>query len=312
MKLETTNCFKQLSKGNPDLIVLSDDEVKATQRVSLETLHDIIDICNKYHVNYHLTGGSALGVVRHKGFIPWDDDIDIDMDRKDVKIFFTEFEKLYHDKYWIHTPYSESRFCMPCYHIRRKNTIFRGCADPDAEESGIGVDILVMENTFNNKIIRCFHGYVSLALGLIVSCRRFFMNRRYLIKISEGNDDIRKIFRRKIQIGALVSFLPLNKWTAAYDKWNSLCHNQNSKYVTVATGKNHYFKELYLRSDFSETTTGTFEDLTVKIPKKYDDYLKRMYGDYMQIPPKNKQEQHVLVQFSINLYENESEKQEKI
>lgn len=273
--------------------------MKATQKVALEALHDIVEICNRYHVNYHLTGGSALGVVRHKGFIPWDDDIDIDMDRKDVEVFFSEFEKAYGYKYWIHTPYSENRFCMPCYHIRRKNTIFRGCADPDSEQSGIGVDVLVMENTFDNIFLRSVHGIVSLALGLIVSCRRFYMNRKYLLEISSGSPDIQKIFRLKIYIGAIMSFFPLNRWTAIYDQWNSLCKNGKSRYVTVATGKNHYFKEMYLRSNFSETTEGQFEDLIVKIPKEYDDYLRHMYGDYMRIPPKEKQEQHVLAQFKI-------------
>lgn len=300
MKLATTNAFKQLSKYNKNLIILSEDQVRQVQKINLETVHDIVNICNEFSVNYHLTGGSALGGVRHQGFIPWDDDVDIDMARKDSAIFFREFEKKYGDKYWIHSPYSKGAHCMPCYHIRRKETVFRGCSDAVPEECGIGVDVLIMENTFDNVIMRGIHGFFSLAFGFIVSCRRFYMTRDYVLKLSENADEIRRVFKKKIVIGHLFSFLTLEKWTLLYDKWNSICSNENSKYVVVATGKNHFFKETYLRSDFAETVTGRFEDIQVKIPKNWNAYLKHMFGDYMKIPKVENREQHVLLEFEVN------------
>ena len=87
MKLATTECFKQLSKKNPKLITLDDKQIAKVQEVSLKMLREIVDICEKNDIVYHLTGGSALGAIRHKGFIPWDDDIDIDMARKDIERF---------------------------------------------------------------------------------------------------------------------------------------------------------------------------------------------------------------------------------
>lgn len=301
MKLETTSAFKQLYKYNKNLIVLTDEQVKETQRINLETLHDIIDICNSFSINYHLTGGSALGVVRHKGFIPWDDDIDIDMARKDINLFFREFRKKYGKKYWIHSPHKKGVHCIPCYHIRRKGTVFRGCSDPTAEESGISIDILVMENTFDNFILRKLHGLGSMALGLIVSCRRFYLTKDYLLTISSGAEEIQKTFKKKIALGHLFAFFSLERWTLLYEKWNSLCHNEHSKYVVVATGKNHFFRETYLRADFSQTTQGQFEDMEVKIPLKWDKYLTHMFGNYMEIPKEGNREQHVLVEFEINI-----------
>ena len=301
LNLETTSDFKALSKQNGNLLTLSDEDLRRVQMIALEAIHDIVNVCDDLAANYHLTGGSALGVVRHQGFIPWDDDVDIDIARKDLNSFLAEFSRRFGDKYWIHGPHSPDAHCVRCWQIRRKGTIFRGCTDPSSDESGIAVDLPVMENTFDNPVLRKIHGTVSLALGLVASCRRFYMNRDYLLALASGTPEIEKKFRKKIRLGALFSFASLQFWTGLYDRWNAICHDEHSKYVTVPTGRYHFFGELYLRSDFAETTTGTFEDLEVRIPKGWDSYLTHMYGDYMALPPEEDREQHLLAEFQIDL-----------
>ena len=98
MKLATTECFKQLSKKNPKLITLDDKQIAKVQEVSLKMLREIVDICEKNDIVYHLTGGSALGAIRHKGFIPWDDDIDIGMTREHYNKFLQVAAKEYKRK----------------------------------------------------------------------------------------------------------------------------------------------------------------------------------------------------------------------
>ena len=301
LNLETTDDFKALASLNKGLITLSDEQLHQVQRIALEAVKDIVSVCSDLGSNYHLTGGSALGVVRHQGFIPWDDDVDIDIARKDLLPFLEEFSRRFSDKYWIHGPHSPDAHCVRCYQIRRKGTIFRGCADPSSSESGIAVDLPVMENTFDNVVLRRIHGYISLILGLIVSCRRFYMNRNYLLNLASACPDIQKKFRTKVRIGWVFSFASLHAWTGLYDRWNAICRDEDSEFVTVPTGRKHFFGELYRRSDFAEATTGTFEDIDVKIPREWDRYLTHMYGDYMTIPPKEKQERHLLAEFGINL-----------
>lgn len=301
MKLETTDIFKTLSRINPDLITLTDEEVRQVQDIELSALKDVLSVCNDLDVNYHLTGGSALGAVRHGGFIPWDDDIDLDMARADVKRFLKEFKRRYGDKYWIHTPYSHGNAAVPCINIRRKGTIFQGCVDPSPKECGISLDIAIIENTFDNGFLRFTHGFISLILGFIASCRRFYRNRNYLLKLAGDNEEIKEIFKRKIKIGRLFAFLPLSAWVRLFDKWNGICRNSHSEKVTVPAGRYHFFKEMYLRSKFYETTTAEFEGLTVKVPADTDAYLRHMYGkDYMTVPPKEDREQHTLTRFSLN------------
>ena len=300
LNLETTSDFKALALSNPNLVTLTDEELRQVQKIALETVHDIVSVCKDLGTNYHLTGGSALGAVRHHGFIPWDDDVDIDIARKDLKSFLREFSKRFSDKYWIHGPDSQDIFCIRCYQIRRKGTIFQGCTDPSPEECGIAVDLPVMENTFSNSILRRIHGSFSLALGLIVSCRRFYLNRKYLLGLAKDNSDIQRKFKRKIRIGCFFSFASLRWWTMLYDKWNSICHDEHSEYVTVPTGRYHFFGEMYPRSEFAETCKMQFEDIEVNIPKSWDKYLSHMYENYMELPPETEREKHLLVRFEID------------
>lgn len=120
-----------------------------------------------------------------------------------------------------------------------------------------------------------------------------------MMDMSAGLSETKKVFKTKIAIGFCFSFLPLNTWTRLLDKWNGLCKNQNTKMVSVPTGRKHYFGEIYQRDEFYEATEAAFEEITVKVPKEYDKYLRHMYGNYMDIPPKEKREQHVVLKYRV-------------
>lgn len=298
MKLATTSIFKKLYKENNNLICLNDSELKLLQKTILSIADDIISLCEKNNINYHLTGGSALGAVRHNGFISWDDDLDLDVARKDYDRLITLIRQNYSHKYYIHNPYNVNH-PIPATKIRLKNTVVRGCTDSSNEECGAYIDIAIIENVFDNLVLRYLHGFISLLLGLIVSCRKFYSDRNYLLNLS-SNKKIRKIFKIKICIGSIFSFLSLKKWTVMYDKWNSLCKNEKTKFVSVPTGRKHYFGELYLRKDFYVQTKHIFEGRQWNIPINFNKYLSLMYDDYMIIPDEENREKHVLKEFKID------------
>lgn len=297
MKLATTDVFKKLKSDK--VMELTDEQLKKLQKVILEIADDIIGLCERNKINYHLTGGTALGAVRHKGFIPWDDDIDIDVAREDYDELIKLIEKEYKEKYFIHNPQNKNGYSIPNTQIRLKNTIVRGVNDDNSQECGAYIDIAIIENTFDNKVIRSIHGSISLALGLIVSCRKFAKNRKYLLNLTDDATTI-KTFKKKIFIGYLFSFLTLRRWTIIYDRWNKICKNNKTKYVTVPTGRKHFFGELYERKDFYLSTVADFEGRKWKIPKNYSKYLGHMYGDYMKIPDKSKREKHVLKELKLD------------
>ena len=299
MKLETTKVFKHLADKATNLIILNDGQLKKLQNVILEIADDIIGICEEEKINYHLTGGSALGAVRHNGFIPWDDDLDIDIARIDYNRFIEAVRKKYPDKYYIHYPYNTDGHSIPSIQIRLKNTKVRGCNDFDENQCGAYIDVAIIENTYDNKLRRKIHGIGSMGLGFIVSCRKFNKHRKYLLKLAEGDKEAVKIFKTKIFIGKLFSFLTLRRWTIIYDRWNRKCKKETTKYVVVPTGRNHFFGEIYERNDFYEQKKHIFEGRNWNIPKESDKYLRHMYGDYMILPPKEKREKHALIEFDV-------------
>lgn len=302
MIIATGNILRNLTaKGdNNDLIVLNDEQIKELQKKVLSMADDIVNICEENNLNYHLTGGSALGAVRHNGFIPWDDDFDIDIERKDFDKLLDLIKSKYGEKYYITCPKSKEGVQTLAAHVRLNNTVVRSCNDPTNEHCGVTIDIVIIENTFNNAILRKIHGIVSLALGGIVSCRTYAKYRKHYLNLAKGNEEATKAFKNKIFIGKLLSFLTLRRWVLICNGWNSICKNNNSEYVTVPAGRNHFFGETYKRKDFCEYTRCKFEGRNWKIPKEYDKYLKHMYKDYMQIPDEKHREHHVVLEFKLD------------
>ena len=301
MNLSTADIFKNLSSNEKsNLIKLNEEQLKKVQKVVLSIADDIIKLCDENNINYHLTGGTALGAVRHRGFIPWDDDMDIDIEEKDYNRLIKLIREKFGDKYYIHYPYNKEGFSTFSTHIISKDTIFRGSNDPKREQCGVTFDIVVIQNTFNNKILRNIHGFISLALGFIASCRKFARYRKHYLEIAQGNKEATKVFKTKIFIGTLFSFLTLRRWNILFTKWNGICKNQNSKYVTVPGGRKHFFGELRERKGFCDYTLMDFEGRNWKVPKEYDKYLTQMYGDYMKIPDEEHREQHVVLEFKVD------------
>lgn len=101
MNLSTFDVFKTLQVPCSDCIELKGDILRRYQNELLHIAEDIVEVCESEHITWHLTGGSALGAVRHHGFIPWDDDLDIDILGEDFDRFAMAFNKRYADKYWL-------------------------------------------------------------------------------------------------------------------------------------------------------------------------------------------------------------------
>ncbi len=297
MKLSTIEAFKHIKSR--DAIELTPDQLCALQTMLNEVLDDIITVCDRHGINYNLGGGTCLGAVRHHGFIPWDDDIDINMPRKDHDRFVEIFEQECGDKYWVHTARKTKGYGLALSRVLRKGTSVKTREDFWNDECGAFVDIFIIENTFDNKALRMIHGAGAMGLGFAQSCRKFYRDRKPIMNLVNNgmngdlDDEYRKVFRTKIFLGFLIAWLSLDTWTRILDHWYSLCRNENSKYVTVPSGRGHFFGELYMRDAFCETVPMLYDGKERKVCRDYDTYLRRMYGDYMTIPKEEEQEKHV-------------------
>lgn len=301
MGLSTVSAFKNIDSGL--FIEIDEKKVKELQDILVQILLDIDSVCKKNQIEYSLAGGSALGLIRHKGFIPWDDDIDLLMSRKNYEKFCIAFKDAMLDKYWLHTPEETKNYGLCLSRVRKKGTICKSREDFQNDECGVYIDIFILENTFDIVFLRYIHGFISLGLGFILSCRNFWKNRKLYSYIG-SNSRNSGIFKVKIFLGLLFSFLSVDTWTHLWNNWNSICRNENTKYVTVPAGRKHFFGELYERlyMDDVERLPFYYRNQVYYFPvmKGYDKYLSKLYGDYMKIPPKDKREKHIVLEYEIH------------
>ncbi len=307
MGLSTVDAFKHLVSS--DAMEITQPDLRRLQLVLVEIVADVDRVCRENGLSYALGGGTALGARRHKGFIPWDDDVDLNIPRADYNRFIPLFRARFGHKYWIHTPAETSGYGLALARIRLKGSCVRTREDLAnvQMECGAFVDIFIVESVPSCRVLRCAHGMVSLALGLLYSCRKFYFERRLVRRWSMENAGMSLAFRIKCAIGFFTAFASLDFWTRLWDWWNRLCSGGDSEYVTIPVGRRHYFGELARREDLCETVDVEWEGALRKAPKDLDGYMTRLYGpNYMTPPPPEKRERHVVFRpFFLNREDSE-------
>ena len=298
MKLSTMLLLKNANIDYSDYIHLDGDMLRKYQLALLEITDDIVEVCEQEHITYQLSGGSCLGAVRHKGFIPWDDDMDINMLGDHFERFIKTFQKKYGDKYWIHTCHTKD-YGLLVSRIRLKDSVMRIHQDINNPEAGFFVDIFRLENTPDNPLLRKLHGVLCMGMGLLLSCRKYYKDRDIMRELGKNDKELMQSIKFKVNLGRLLSFMSLKKWAEATQKCCSLCHNGKSLYLTIPAGRKHYFGELYKRDGMENTILYEFEGRKYRIAKDYDEYLKKLYGDYMWIPPEEDREKHFLLEIKF-------------
>lgn len=292
MNLSTFDAIKKIHMNEENCIKLEGKLLKKYQNVLLGIARDIIEVCEEENIVYTLSGGSCLGAVRHDGFIPWDDDIDINILADDLKKFVINMREKYGHKYWIGTPNDDNyESLIPT--VKMKGTVSRGFDNANEENCGICVDIFPMVNTYDNKLLRNLHGFFCMVSGFLLSCRKFYSNRKALKAVIKDDNELIKAYRVKVSIGFALSFLSVKRWVNITNACYMSCKKHNSKYISIPAGRKHFFGEIYLREGMVKTVPHYFEQYQWRIPKDFDHYLKKLYGDYMKIPPEEKQETHI-------------------
>lgn len=280
-----------------DLKVISEQELVNLHKVLLIILDDLIKVCRENNLKFILIGGSAIGAFRHKGFIPWDDDIDIAMPRKDFEKLYEVLIKKYKDKYSILHPQSRDNFGRILPKIRLKNTEYRTILESDLVDCGVFIDVYIIENIPDSQFIKLFHGLGSLFFGFALSCRRMAKGYGVFKKYKKSLS-----LRIKACIGIFMSFASLETWARWTDHWYSLCKNENTEYVGVPSDDFHYFGEIYRRDEFCQYEEVDFEGRVCLVPKNYKPYLSRRYGDYMVMPDPNNHDRNCYLAYDLGEY----------
>lgn len=259
--------FKYQTRGK---IMSQIDEL---HRIELETLKVIIDICNRHQIKYMLIGGTLLGAIRHNGFIPWDDDVDLGMTRENydkfARIAPLEFQ---HSHYFMQTADTDPNFAFSYMKILDTNTYIEEKNNVNDARKGIFIDIFPFDLVPRQPEIQS------------AVYNRFKINDTAIL-LRLGYNVIKTPFRRDAREKSLDLFLSVAKLKERREKIMRLYDNEPFHHYKNYASQYAYDKEVLSQAELTELTTHRFENLEVSIPKHYDRILTRMYGDYMQLPP---------------------------
>lgn len=264
---------------------LSHQDLQGLQSVLLELLVEFDRICRKYGILYSIDGGTLLGAIRHKGFIPWDDDADVIMTRTEYQKFKKVCkEELNREKFYFQDIQSTPGYRWGYAKLRRKGT---KCVRLNQEhmpyKQGIYLDVFVCDNVPENYLLRCIFNFVSYVY------RKIFWSEVGKVE----NTGVKKIWFK------LLSLIPEQKLKRSYFRFIKKYSRKPSKLVKCITfparNKLYGFK----REWYEDIIDIPFENVVLKGSRKYDEYLKFMYGDYMVLPPKNERTVHPVSEFKL-------------
>lgn len=299
MGLETAHVFKKVPQGM-SCIALEGEVLRTYQLFLLDILQDIADCCERHNIDYTIVGGTLLGSVRHGGFIPWDDDIDIAMRVDDFWRFSGFFLAECGDDYLIQDPEHSKNYGLPLARVRRKGTVVRTRDDFHTDECGAFVDIFFYRNTSTNKLVQCIDALGSLFLGFGLSCRRFAEFSKEYLEFAEDDPAVRRVFKFKIAMGRLFSFASMDAWARAWFRWDNRHDAQPSPlFLHSVEGKN-YFSFLMPVDEIFPSKFYEFEGRTFRGPQNVHTVLSPYLGEnYMELPPEDKREVHVVYEFDL-------------
>lgn len=253
------------------------EQLAALKNIEISILREFVNICEKLNLQYYLLGGTMLGAVRHRGFIPWDDDIDVGMPRQDYELFLAKGQQLLPSNLFIQNDRTDPEYIMCFSKIRNCDTTFiETSARTFNINHGVFIDVFPLdyypEDDQEQKRFERKKGWYERRL----SCC-FNMPHNHTIK-----GRVRKLL--------LTAMFPSAK--AVVRKREQLYRSVPESSMLANYGGAWGKKEIVPVEWYGSGTTVMFEGLQVKAPCQYDKWLSQVYGNYMQLPPIEKQVGH--------------------
>lgn len=243
-------------------------EIKLLQKELLNMMKNFHQACVSHKLKYYMLGGTCLGAIRHKGFIPWDDDMDVGMPRCYYNRFIENAQAIlpsqFELRFYKNTPKSPFHFVKL---INKETTLVENLYTNYVE--GVYIDVFPLDYMETNsyweykrfKWIKHLH---SLIIKHACTMKPFFTKEKILTKVAK--------------------MVPLNVLHASLELLMTKNNNENSSSYCNFLGA-WGEREIVSQSIFGQPVLYKFEDCEFYGPEKYDEYLKSLYGDYMQPPP---------------------------
>lgn len=269
------------------------DLLRRVQLAELEILVDVKKVCDENGIGYFLSGGTLIGAMRHGGFIPWDDDVDIGMLRPEFEKFKEIAQEKLGNKYFFQSWDTDAEFPFASAKVRKIGTLYREATSINTNyHSELFIDIFPYDNYPDN-----IDGQMKQGKE-IDTYRKTFMMKSGMTPWKMANTLVRKV-------GVYIKNIPYIIRARSCDKqkeierYNSIMtqyNNSDTAYVFEECNGTDYGKFVVTRKCIGNLSPISFEGITFSGPENPDEYLKSIYGDYMQLPPENKRVNHSVVE----------------
>lgn len=265
---------------------LTDEELRNVQEIQRELIGEVKRICRKRGIHFNMVGGTMLGAIRHKGYIPWDDDADIGFLRAEYEKFREACkEELNHEKYYMQDLRDTTGYRWGYGKLRRKGTAFiRLGQEFMPYEQGISIDLMPFDNVPDHWIMRKIHFF------------RCFLYRK-LFWSEVGSREEENIWIRLAY--KIMRLIPMKAVLKSYQRFIDHGQKRKTQLVRILTFPTPRGVYGYNREWYTNLSKYPFDDLILPGAKNYDDYLRVKYGDYMKIPPVEKRKVHPISKLKL-------------
>lgn len=258
--------------------------LRKLQLVELEILDEVVSICEKNNLDYFLMEGTLLGAIRHKGFIPWDDDIDIAMPREHYEKFLKLAKTQLNSNYFVHCIDTDPSYWLPFAKVRKNGTIVEEEIMTSIDtHKGIYIDIFPLDNANKQEsMIQKLQAYVTKKLMAVIWLKRGLLTKKINLK-------------HKIVL-TLLKPVRLKYLSLLQQKIMSINKNKDSKYFVNLGSCYNYLKHTIPKNRYYPPVKVEFEGKYYNAPNDWDYILRRIYGEnYLELPPEEKRTNHNFV-----------------
>ena len=263
-------------------------ELRDLQLVELELLIEFRDFCDKNNLKYYISGGTFLGAIRHKGFIPWDDDVDVAMPRKDYDTFVEKASQYFDGdhKLWHFSLTPESR--RPNSRLVDTKTFIRNNSWKESRVEPVWIDIFPLDGLPESSVLSTIHKIRLLFRKMLIG----FANYENI----QDNKKDRKMYEKLlIKINSIFGF---GKRLDVYQQYHLIekdlrrYSNERSKVYFNFHGAYRFKSIMNIEKIYGDGMQVEFEGNYFLAPAKFDEYLKQIYGDYMKLPDEESRNKH--------------------
>ena len=273
--------------GHPEFY--EPETLKRLQGEILSILDDFTAICDRYHLEYFGTAGTGIGAIRHRGFIPWDDDIDIAMPRKDFERLIKIVERTMGDKYLVLNGKNYPNYPLMTTRLVKRGTVFVEKVMKDVDcPFGIFLDLYVLDNVSDNPLLYQIQSWEAWFYSKLLILRS--IPRPTLAQKGVKAELIWAVCRLAYQGMKLLRISPDGiRWRC--EKACRRYRKQDTRRMAFLPDTSPYWNVVD-RTKCYPLKTLEFEGRMLNFPANIDEMLRNMYGDYMELPPVEKRKTH--------------------